>query len=96
MSKLSRDDVLKLAALSKLTLSDEEVEKLRGELSRILDYVEVLNQVDVAGLEPTYQVTGLKNVTRPDEIKDYGYEPRDLLKNAPATQDNQFRVKRIL
>jgi aspartyl-tRNA(Asn)/glutamyl-tRNA(Gln) amidotransferase subunit C len=61
-----------------------------------LDYVEVLNQVDVAGLEPTYQVTGLKNVTRPDEIKDYGYEPRGLLKNAPATQDNQFRVKRIL
>jgi aspartyl-tRNA(Asn)/glutamyl-tRNA(Gln) amidotransferase subunit C len=96
MSKLSRDDVLKLAALSKLTLSDEEVEKLRGELSRILDYVEVLNQVDVAGLEPTYQVTGLKNVTRPDEIKDYGYGPQDLLKNAPATQDNQFKVKRIL
>lgn len=96
MSKLSRDDVLKLAALSKLTLSDEEVEKLRGELSRILDYVEILNQVDVSGLEPTYQVTGLKNVSRPDDIKDYGYKPQDLLKNAPATDGNQFKVKRIL
>lgn len=96
MSKLSRDDVLKLAALSKLTLSDEEVEKLRGELSEILNYVEVLNQVGVEGLEPTYQVTGLKNVTRVDEVKDYGYQPQDLLKNAPATQDNQFKVKRVL
>lgn len=96
MSKLSRDDVLKLAALSKLTLSDDEVEKLRGELSEILNYVEILNQVDVEGLEPTYQVTGLKNVTRPDEIKNYGYEPGDLLKNAPSKQDNQFKVKRVL
>ncbi|MBX4191023.1 Asp-tRNA(Asn)/Glu-tRNA(Gln) amidotransferase subunit GatC [Candidatus Saccharibacteria bacterium] len=96
MSKLSRDDVLKLAALSKLRLSEDEVERLRTELSEILNYVEVLNSVDTEGLEPTYQVTGLKNVTRADEIKDYGYETSDLLKNAPAVQDNQFRVKRVL
>lgn len=96
MSKLSRDDVLKLAALSKLRLSEDEVERLRGELSEILDYVEVLNNVDVTGLEPTYQVTGLKNVMRPDEIKSYGYKTEDLLKNAPAVQDGQFKVKRVL
>lgn len=96
MSKLSRDDVLKLAALSKLTLSDEEIEKLRVELSEILNYVEVLNKVDTAGLDPTYQVTGLKNVTRPDEVKDYGYAAADLLRNAPAVQDDQFKVRRVL
>jgi aspartyl-tRNA(Asn)/glutamyl-tRNA(Gln) amidotransferase subunit C len=96
MSKLSRDDVLKLAALSKLRLSGDEVEKLRSELSKILNYVETLDSVDVEKLEPTYQVTGLKNVTRPDEIKDYGYETSDLLKNAPAVQDGQFKVKRVL
>jgi aspartyl-tRNA(Asn)/glutamyl-tRNA(Gln) amidotransferase subunit C len=96
MSKLSRDDVLKLAALSKLRLSGDEVEKLRSELSEILNYVETLDSVDVEKLEPTYQVTGLKNVTRPDEIKDYGYETSDLLKNAPAVQDGQFKVKRVL
>lgn|SRR5579862_6427860 len=96
MSKLKREDVLKLAALSKLRLSDEEIEKLRGELSEILDYVEILNNVDVTGLKPTYQVTGLKNVMRQDEVKDYGYEPADLLKNAPAVQDNQFKVRRVL
>jgi aspartyl-tRNA(Asn)/glutamyl-tRNA(Gln) amidotransferase subunit C len=96
MSKLSRDDVLKLAALSKLKLSDEEVEKLRGELSEILNYVEMLDDVDVSGLEPTYQVTGLDNVWRPDETKDYGYKQVDLLKNAPEVQENQFKVKRVL
>jgi aspartyl-tRNA(Asn)/glutamyl-tRNA(Gln) amidotransferase subunit C len=96
MSKLSRDDVLKLAALSKLRLSDEEVEKMQSELSEILSYVEILNNVDVSGLEPTYQVSGLKNIYRPDEIKDYGYKTEDLLKNAPATQDGQFKVKRVL
>jgi len=96
MSKLSRDDVLKLAQLSRLKLTDEEIEKFREELSSILEYVEKLNAVDVSGLEPTYQVTGLKNVMRKDESVDYGYKTEDLLKNAPAVQDSQFKVKRVL
>jgi aspartyl-tRNA(Asn)/glutamyl-tRNA(Gln) amidotransferase subunit C len=96
MSKLSRDDVLKLARLSRLKLSDEEVEKFRGELSDILEYVEVLNNVDTSGREPTSQVTGLKNVMRKDEARDYGYKTEDLLKNAPAVKDNQFKVRRVL
>lgn len=96
MSKLSRDDVLKLAALSKLRLSDDEVESLRVELSEILNYVKQLDSVDTSDLKPTYQVAGLTNVTRPDEVKDYGYKTSDLLKNAPALQDNQFKVKRVL
>jgi aspartyl-tRNA(Asn)/glutamyl-tRNA(Gln) amidotransferase subunit C len=96
MSKLSREDVLKLAALSRLKLTEEEIEKFRNELSEILDYVEILDKVDVAGLEPTYQVTGLKNVTRQDEVKDYQAKPDNLLKIAPSVQDNQYKVKRVL
>jgi aspartyl-tRNA(Asn)/glutamyl-tRNA(Gln) amidotransferase subunit C len=96
MSKLTRDDVLKLARLSRLKLTEDEIEKFQTELSEILKYVEQLDNVDVEGLEPTYQVTGLKNVSRPDEVKDYGYGPAELLKNAPATLDNQFKVKRVL
>jgi aspartyl-tRNA(Asn)/glutamyl-tRNA(Gln) amidotransferase subunit C len=96
MAKLTRDDVLKLAALSKLRLSEEEIERLRTELSEILNYGEMLEDVDTEGLEPTYQVTGLKNVMRPDKVHDYGYEVEDLLKNAPAVQDGQFKVKRVL
>ena len=96
MSKLTRDDVLKLAALSRLKLTDAEIEQFRGELSNILDYVEVLNKVNTTGLEPTYQLSGLKNVMRQDEVKKYQATPKDLLKNAPATQDGQFMVKRII
>ena len=96
MSKLSAEDVLKLASLSKLKLTDDEVENLRTELSEILNYVAVLDKVDTDGLEPTYEVSGLKNVYRKDEVKDYGYDVKDLLKNAPAVQDNQFKVKRVL
>jgi aspartyl-tRNA(Asn)/glutamyl-tRNA(Gln) amidotransferase subunit C len=96
MAKLSREDVLKLARLSRLRLSDEEIERFRDELSEILEYVEQLDIVDTTGIEPTYQVSGLKNVTRKDEVKDYGYRTEDLLKNAPDTQDGQFKVKRVL
>jgi aspartyl-tRNA(Asn)/glutamyl-tRNA(Gln) amidotransferase subunit C len=96
MSKLSRDDVLKLARLSRLRLTDDEIERFSEELSAILDYVETLNSVDVTGLQPTYQLTGLKNVVRVDKEKDYGYKPADLLKNAPAVEKNQFKVKRVI
>ncbi len=96
MSKLSRDDVLKLAALSRLKLTEDEIERFRGELSEILEYVKALENVDTAGLKPTYQLTGLKNVMRKDEIVEYEASPKDLLENAPAVKEGQFKVKRVL
>lgn len=95
MAKLTREDVLKLARLSRLHLTDEEVEKFQKEIESILGYVEKLQNVDLS-LEPTYQVTGLTNVTRPDEVIDYGASPDNLLKNAPATEDGHIKVKRML
>lgn len=96
MAKLSRDDVLKLARLAKLQLTEAEVEQYQTELSEILGYVEQLQEVDVAGLEPTTQVTGLKNVTREDVIEDYGMAQEDLLKNVPARKGAYIKVKRVL
>lgn len=96
MSKLSRDDVLKLANLSQLSLTDEEVERFSAELSSILEYVEQLKKVDTKNLEPTYQVTGLTNVMRPDRVLNYGAAPKDLLDNAPELKDGYFKVKRVL
>jgi aspartyl-tRNA(Asn)/glutamyl-tRNA(Gln) amidotransferase subunit C len=96
MAKLTRDDVLKLAHLARLDLTEEEVEEFSGELTAILEYVEQLGSVDVKGLEPTHQVTGLTNVTREDEIRDYGYEPKTLLKNLPNQQADHIKVKRML
>lgn len=98
MSKLSDEDVLKLARLSRLRLTDQEVKKFRTEMTEILDYVEQLDSADTDGLEPTYQVTGLKNVSRSDEVKEYGYQTEDLLNNAPDVDKatGQFRVKKVL
>ncbi len=96
MSKLTRDRVLKLASLSRLKLSAEEIERFSVELGEILSYVEMLDGAEAAGLEPTYQVTGLKNVMRVDEPVDYQAKPADLLAAAPATEKNQFKVQRIL
>lgn len=99
MSKLNQEDILKLARLSRLRLSDEEISRYQAELSEILNYVEILNEVDASGLEPTYQVTGLTNQTRADELDDegpYKATPAELLKNAPAVEQGQFKVKRVL
>ena len=96
MAQLTRDDILKLARLARLELSEDEIIEYGIELSGILQYVEQLQQIDVAGLEPTNQVTGLVNVTRADEIHDYGYVPADLLSNVPATKGGQIQVKRML
>lgn len=96
MAKLTRDEILKLAHLSRLRLSEEEIEKFRTELSEILNYVETLDKADTAGRAPTYQLTGLKNVTREDKVRDYGYKTEALLAQAPALADNQIKVKRVL
>jgi aspartyl-tRNA(Asn)/glutamyl-tRNA(Gln) amidotransferase subunit C len=96
MSDLTREDVLKLARLARLDLTDDEVVEYSQELSEILHYVEQLGGVDVSGLKPTNQVTGLTNVTRDDEIKDYGYAPEELRKNLPAIQGDQIKVKRMI
>ena len=96
MAELTRDDVIHLASLAKLALTDDEIERFRGEISRILDYVEQLQAVDISGLEPTSQVTGLLNVERRDEIKSYGYDPKSLLDNVPEVEDSQIKVRRVL
>lgn len=96
MAKLTREDVLKLAQLARLDLTEEEIEEFSEELSEILDYVEQLGEVDIKGLKPTQQVSGLTDVMREDKIRDYGYKPEDLLKNVPDVKDNQIKVHRVL
>lgn len=96
MTKLTREDVLKLARLARLELNEAEIEEFSKELSDILQYVQQLQSVDIDGLQPTNQVTGLTNATRSDEVKDYGYKAEDLLKNLPQAQGNQIKVKRMI
>jgi len=96
MTELTRDDILNLASLSKLDLTEEEIVEFQEELSGILRYVEMLQKVKLDKLEPTNQVSGLSNVFRADEIKDYGYTPDELLVQVPELKDNLIKVRRIL
>lgn len=96
MSKISAGDVKKLAKLARIAITDEEAKKFQTELEAILGYVEQLNEINTEGVEPTSQVTGLINVTRPDEVHNYGVNRESLLKNAPAQKDGYIQVKRVL
>ena len=96
MADLTREDVLKLARLARLDISDDEVEVFQKELNEVLEYVKQLDSVDVTGLEPTSQITGLTNIMREDEVIDYGVSPKALLALAPKKQDGHIKVKRMV
>jgi aspartyl-tRNA(Asn)/glutamyl-tRNA(Gln) amidotransferase subunit C len=96
MSAITVDDVYYVASLAKIAITPEEAERFTKELDAILGYVRQLDAVDTKGLEPTYQVTGLTNVTRPDELIDYGTTQKDLLKNAPRQKGGALEVPKVL
>lgn len=96
MAKLNREDILKLARLARLDLTEAEITEYTEELSAILGYVEQLDSVETTGLAPTNQVTGLQNITRADEIKDYGYKAETLLENLPDHEGSAIKVKRMI
>lgn len=92
--KLTADQVKHVAKLAKLPLSEDEIEKYSDQLSKILDYVEKLNQADTKGVEPTYNVTGLFNMMKPDEVGET--LPQDYaLQNAPVKKDGFFVTKGV-
>ena len=96
MTQISADVVLHLAQLSNLELNTDEISGLQTDISNILGYVEKLNQLDTEGVEPTYQVTGLENVWRNDEVIDYKTSREELLKCAPDQRDSQVKVPKVL
>ena len=96
MTQISRDDVLHLAQLSSLQLADDEIDGLQTDIGNILGYVEQLGKLDTSGVEPTYQVTGLKNVWREDNVVNYGVTREELLVRAPEVVDSQVKVPKVL
>lgn len=95
-STISIKDVHYVATLAKIAVSDDEAAKLQTELSAIIDYVQQLDSLDTTGVEPTYQVTGLSNVMRDDNLIDYGVTQEALLRNTPKSQGNQIKVPKVL
>jgi len=96
MTQVSSDDVRHLAQLSSLKLSNDEIASLTGDIEAILTYVKQLDELDTDGVEPTYQVTGLENVWREDEVVADETNAGMLLALAPAMAEHQIKVPKVL
>ncbi len=94
--KLSREEVLHIALLARLGLTETEVNRLSEQLSNILENFEVLQQVDTTDIPPTAQAIPLQNVMRHDDEVTPSLPQSQILANAPRRQENFFRVKAVL
>lgn len=99
---LSEEEVRHIAKLARIALSDEEVKKFQSQLSGVLDYVDILKEVDTTNVAETSQVTGLNNVMEKDEVGvlfkgDEAVSREDLLSQSELPVDsNQVRVLKII
>jgi len=94
--KLSIEEIKHIAQLSRLDLSDDEIEKYSVELGKILEYVKMLNEVDTKKTNITAQVSGLMDVFRKDEVKSWPQDELDLALSQGERENGSLKVKRVL
>jgi aspartyl-tRNA(Asn)/glutamyl-tRNA(Gln) amidotransferase subunit C len=94
-ARLTRDDVVHVASLARLDLTDAEIEELTEQLGGILDHANEVAALDLAGVPPTAHPLPLVNVFRADEVTP-PLDRDEVLAAAPETEDGRFRVPRIL
>ncbi|MFB6181447.1 MAG: Asp-tRNA(Asn)/Glu-tRNA(Gln) amidotransferase subunit GatC [Candidatus Magasanikbacteria bacterium] len=94
--KISPDKVEHIAQLARLELSQAEKERYAEELSVVLDYVEKLEEVETEGVEPTFQVSGLTDVTREDEVEEISDEDRSkIIEEFPSKEGRMLKVQEV-
>ncbi len=97
MTKITKEQVEKVAKLARLKLTPEELDKFTDQLSSVFEYMEILNEVDTDDVEPTSQVTGLENVMREDKIDSDFCTKDELLSVTPLpVERGQIKVKKVL
>jgi aspartyl/glutamyl-tRNA(Asn/Gln) amidotransferase, C subunit len=89
------ETVKRVAKLARIAIDDEAASRMTGELNAILGFVEQLNEVDVAGVEPMTSVIPMAMRMRADEVTD-GNKAADIVANAPAQADNFFMVPKVV
>jgi aspartyl-tRNA(Asn)/glutamyl-tRNA(Gln) amidotransferase subunit C len=92
--KLTDKEVLHIAKLANLTLSEEEVSRFATQLSETLDYIAQLEKINIENTDPTFQTTGLTNVAREDEVQP-GLTQEQALCNSKSRYNGYFKVKAI-
>lgn len=93
--KITVTDVKHVALLSRLEMSEKEIEEYSGNLNVVLEYMGIMNSLDTGQTEPTIHVLPLKNVFREDELKP-SLAKQLVLQNAPEEEEGCFKVPRIL
>ena len=93
--KLSREEVLHIARLARIALTEEEITRLSGQLSNLLEHFQVLQEVNTDNVPPTAQSIELRSVMREDVIET-SMPVEDVLLNAPRREGDYFRVKPVL
>lgn len=97
MAKLTKEDVLHVAKLAKLELTEAEIEKFTPQLSNVLDHFSELSEVDTKDVEPTSQTTGLEDVYRADELKSENtLTQEEAISGTDKIHNGYFKVKAIL
>ena len=92
---VDRATVKRVAHLARIAVTDEDAERMTGELNAILGFVEQLNEVDVSGVEPMTSVTPMAMKKREDLVTD-GSKAADIVASAPATEENFFLVPKVV
>ena len=93
--KLSREEVMHIAALARLGITENEIEKAREQLSNILENFEVLKEIDTTNVPPTAQSINLVNVMR-DDVPQPSLPAEDILANAPDREGDLFKLRAVL
>lgn len=88
-------DIEKVARLARIELSQDEKKIFEAQLDQILTYMELLNEVDTSGVEPTSHAIPIYNVFRDDEVRP-SFSKKDVIGIAPEQEDGHFRVPRII
>ncbi len=96
-TKITSDIVSHIAALANIPVTEKESQTLADGFTKVLEVVDTLSTINVSGVDPVGQVTGLENVTREDEIhEERMFTQEEALRNAPRTHNGYFVVDQIL
>jgi len=94
---ISKEEIKHIAKLARLGLSKKEIETYQQELSKILEYIEKLKEIDISEVEPTFHPLKIKNVKREDlDSKKDLYLVKKLLESMPETKNGYLKVKKVL
>ena len=92
---ISKDIIIHVAALARLKLSEDEIDRLKIDMENIINHVNKLNELDISNVEPTAHIMSIKNVLREDVVEE-SINREELLKNAPSKEDGCFKVPKIV